>query len=107
MNLRTLLLIVFFLALVGCSFKMHYAPMEKPGVDQMQALRDSHECKLEASNYRAGLTGSAGSVGVLPSNGVGVIGPGPGRRMAREATEQAEEFYIECMQLRGYQSVKK
>ena len=39
------------------------------------------------------------------SGGVGIITPGPSVKMWSIANEAANKYYIECMDLRGYQVV--
>lgn len=105
---KSLIFIVIVLTLAACSFKTHYAPMEKLGVDEMQALKDSHECKMEAADYRSKLAiGGAGGSGGFANQQAGVMVPGPGVRVARDATAQSEEFYVECMKIKGYHPVGK
>lgn len=102
---RLLILIISLSVLSGCTTKMVYPPMTKQGISDQQKKQDAYECKKEAVDLRSKLAvGPGGSAGAM-SGGFGVMGA-PGKRQVREATEQANDFYIECMELRGYRKDK-
>ena len=76
--------------------------MVKDGVTEHQRKTDAFECKAIAADFRSKMaTGAGGSAGAIVG-GKGVIGPGPAIKTLNKATEAANEYYIECMDLRGY-----
>jgi hypothetical protein len=98
-------LLIYVLLLMSCRTPMVYPLMVKDGATEHQRKTDAFECKAIAADFRSKMaTGAGGSAGVI-SGGRGVIGPGPAIKTLNIATEAANEYYIECMELRGYKIV--
>ncbi|MFZ2395320.1 MAG: hypothetical protein WAW09_03445 [Smithella sp.] len=94
-----LLLMVF---LVSCSNQLTYPAMKKYGASDQQRRTDTLECKRQAIDYKSkAAAGIGGPVFPFPPMMIRQ------KKELYEATEAANQFYIECMEERGYGIVKE
>ena len=96
-------IIIFALCfLVSCSNQLTYPVMKKDGASDQQRRTDTLECKRQAIDYKSKASGGLG----------GPVFPFPPmmirhKKELYEATQAANEFYIECMEEKGYSVVKQ
>jgi hypothetical protein len=76
--------------------------MKKDGASDQQRRTDTLECKRQAIDYKSKASGGIGGP-VFPVAPMMM----KHRRDLYEATQAANEFYIECMEERGYGVVKE
>jgi hypothetical protein len=74
---------------------MVYPPMVKDLATEQQRKTDALECKMKASEFKNNMA-SGGS----PS--FGPYGMASHKKELNSATEAANEFYVQCMEVRGY-----
>jgi len=72
--------------------------MVKDGATEHQRKTDVFECKAIAADFRSKHMGPG-----HPS--FGLPGVAAHKRQLNDATEAANEYYIECMDLRGYKVI--
>ena len=82
------ILLLCVLSLISCSTVMEFPNMRKDGATEQQRKTDSFECKSIAADFRNKYMGAAIH-----------------KKVIWEATEAANAYYIECMDLRGYKVV--
>jgi len=92
------ILIIFSLLLASCFTQMVYPPMVKDGASEQKRKTDSFECKTLAIDFKNKHMG-----GGAPS--FGVYGLAGHKSRSNSATDAANEYYIECMEVRGYKLV--
>lgn len=97
-NIIILIFMIFFIT--SCRAHMVYPPMTKDGVNDYQIRKDAFECKTMAADFRSKHTGSG-------SPSFGIPGVAQHRKQENAAIEAANEYYIECMELRGYKIIHK
>ena len=86
--------------LTSCSKQMIYPAMVKDGTTEQQKKTDAFECKTMAVDFKNKYEG-----GGAPS--FGMYGMAGHKRRSNDATDAANDYYIECMELRGYGIVKE
>lgn len=92
------ILIIFSLSLVSCFKQMVYPAMSMNGASEQQRKKDSFECKTLAIDFKNKYMGEG-----APS--FGVYGLAGHKSRSNTATDAANEYYIECMEVRGYKLV--
>lgn len=96
--IKIIVLLICVLPLMACHVQMVYPTMFKDGASEQQIKKDAFECKTMAADFRSKLT-----TGGSPSFGPpGLAGH---KRRLNDATAAANEYYIECMELRGYKVI--
>ncbi|NLD81000.1 MAG: hypothetical protein GX642_07545 [Smithella sp.] len=93
-----LLSCILLLSITACHTQMIYPVMIKAGATDQQLKTDALDCKMKAADFKSKL-----SSGGAPS--FGPIGMAKHKKEMNEATEEANKFYVECMEEKGY-SVK-
>lgn len=94
------ILLLCILSLISCRTHMEYPAMIKDGVSEQQRKTDVFECKAIAADFK-----SKNMSGGSPS--FGPFGMAKHKRQLNDATEAANQYYIECMDLRGYKVISE
>ena len=86
---------ILVLLLTACHTQMTYPVMIKTGSTDQQQKTDARDCKMKAADFKSKLIS-----GGAPS--FGPFGMAKHKKEMNEATEEANKFYVECMEERGY-----
>ena len=97
---KTYILIIFALLLSSCHKQMVYPVMSMDNVTEQQKRKDAFECKTIAVDFKSKYEG-----GGAPS--FGPYGMAAQKRRSNDATDAANDYYVECMQVRGYKLVSE
>jgi hypothetical protein len=97
--IRVNMLLICALLLTSCATQMVYPYMVKDGATEQQRKTDAFECKTLAADFKSKQLG-----GGAPS--FGVYGMAGHKKQVNEANDAANEYYVECMEVRGYKIYK-
>lgn len=98
--MKIIVLLICVLSLTACHVQMLYPPMAKDGASEQQRKTDAFECKTLSADFKSKHLG-----GGSPS--FGVFGLAGHKRQLNDATAAANEYYIECMELRGHKVISE
>lgn len=87
-------LIIIMLLLTACNSHMAYPVMAKDSASDQQRKTDALQCKMLTADFKSKMLTTSPSFGA-----VGMIRH---KKEVNEATEAANQFYIDCMEERGY-----
>jgi len=87
-------ILIIMLLLTSCNSYMTYPVMVKDGASEQQRKTDALQCKMQAADFKSKMLGGSPSFGA-----VGMIRH---KKEVNAATDAANEFYVECMNERGY-----